>query len=77
MASCDFESRVANFVHIFELFYNSERSISPNEIFKGVPQWVPSSTKKANTLHLSGKKLQQFLFWYLETHVRQNASGGS
>ena len=33
--------------------------------------------KNPNTFNQSGKKLQQFLFLYLETHVRQNASGGS
>ena len=77
VVSCDFESRVANFAHIFELFHKFERSKSPNEIFTGVLQWVPSSTKKTHTFNQSGKKLQQFLFSYLESHVWQNAFGGS
>ena len=39
--------------------------------------WPQVAPKKPYTFNQAGKTLQQFLFWYLETQVRQNASGGS
>ena len=42
VASCDFESRVANFAHIFELFYKLERSKSPATSTTGGGLRVPT-----------------------------------